>query len=201
MMNPMCSCFSFSELKQNLLPEIPFVDNRFDGVMFNLVLHHLGDHKDQPRFKLLRQSLEEARRVLTDGGKIVISTISHPQYSKTHWFTKLAPSVLEKHLAKYAQVDEVKEMLSSCGFRNVETVVPVDHLLMSWESYSDLEGPGCADWRATRSFWDSGDPEEIQQVEKDVMQMAKTGALRTLFDVSETDRKAMGQITLIFAEK
>lgn len=136
---------------------IPFRAYSFDGCFSIDVLHHVGQ---KLRF------LQEAYRVLREGGQIAIRYCSHNQL-KSFWYYHYFPAGLEVDLARLPDSAEIRELFSKAGFSNVnieicyydEVVareVPEDYLdkayrdsisTFAYLSYKDIES-GCEKLRS-----------------------------------------------------
>jgi ubiquinone/menaquinone biosynthesis C-methylase UbiE len=89
---------------------LPFRDAWFGGAVLNLVLQHVER----------TAAFGEVQRVLTAGGRVVIST-PDPHGIADHWFSRLFPSYLEIELERFPSAETIEHELERAGF--VETRV------------------------------------------------------------------------------
>jgi ubiquinone/menaquinone biosynthesis C-methylase UbiE len=88
---------------------LPFRDAWFDRVTMSLVLHLL----DRPK------ALSEARRVVPNDGRIVISTF-HPEHFDSYWLNPFFPSIREIDLARFPPPETMERELAGAGFPRFE---------------------------------------------------------------------------------
>ena len=84
---------------------LPFRDGWFDRVTMSLVLHLV----DRPR------ALAEARRVVSDDGRIAVSTF-HPEHFATYWALPFFPSIREIDEARFPTPEQMERELAEAGF-------------------------------------------------------------------------------------
>ncbi|WP_456472936.1 class I SAM-dependent methyltransferase [Methanocaldococcus sp.] len=89
---------------------LPFNDEEFDFVLINTVLEFVEDPK---------KVLEEAKRVLKKGGKIVIGIIDKDSYLGKIYEEKKKKSKFYKD-AKFLSAKEVIEILKELKFKNIK---------------------------------------------------------------------------------
>ncbi|XRP96628.1 class I SAM-dependent methyltransferase [Methanocaldococcus sp. 16A] len=91
--------------------DLPFKDKEFDFVLINTVL----EFSENPK-----KMIEEAKRVLKKGGKIIIGIID-----KNSFLGKIYEKKKEKSLfyrdANFLSAKDVIEMLNGLGFRNIKS--------------------------------------------------------------------------------
>ncbi len=92
-------------IRRGRAEELPFRDGWFDRVTMSLVIHLV----DRPR------SLAEARRVVSDDGRIGISTF-HPDHFATYWALPWFPSIREVDEARFPTVEQLTSELGEAGF-------------------------------------------------------------------------------------
>ena len=90
---------------------LPFKDEEFDFVLINTVLEFAENPK---------KMLEEAKRVLKIGGKIVIGIIDKDSFLGKIYEEKKQKSKFYKD-ANFLSAKEVIEMLKELGFKNIKT--------------------------------------------------------------------------------
>jgi ubiquinone/menaquinone biosynthesis C-methylase UbiE len=108
-----------------LAEDLPFTDNRLDGISLCFVLHEMPP-------KYIKQALAEFYRVLQSGGKLVIAEPSPRQLEPLQWrflfsragwsqmyFKFLAHRVYEPFLSAWHKLDK-PQLLQDAGFRLVE---------------------------------------------------------------------------------
>ncbi|ACX73022.1 Methyltransferase type 11 [Methanocaldococcus vulcanius M7] len=90
--------------------DLPFNDNEFDFVLINTVLEFSEDPK---------KMLKEAKRVLKNGGKIIIGIIDKDSFLGKMYEKKKQKSKFYKD-ANFLSAREVIEMLKELGFKNIK---------------------------------------------------------------------------------
>ncbi|XP_060580337.1 uncharacterized protein LOC132737117 [Ruditapes philippinarum] len=164
-------------LKQQL-PPIPFPDDSFDAVMFNLVLHHLEEHPDGENFPTIQKVLTEARRVLKHDGVLTITSGPSPRFYETIWFVHLNPDIATRHLKQYPHDRKWHEMFRKCGFECSNYIHNnVDIPEQTMKTLLDPEGPLKKDWRDCNSYWASATPEDLKVVEEKIKELKASGTL------------------------
>jgi len=84
---------------------LPFRDGWFDRVTMSLVLHLV----DRPR------ALAEARRVVTDDGRVAISTFA-PEHFTSYWLIPYFPRIQELDEARFPTPSQMEQELALAGF-------------------------------------------------------------------------------------
>jgi ubiquinone/menaquinone biosynthesis C-methylase UbiE len=92
-------------VRQAAAESLPFRDGWFDRVTMSLVLHLV----DRPR------ALAEARRVVSDEGRIAISTF-HPDHFPTYWALPFFPRIREIDEARFPTPEQMERELAEAGF-------------------------------------------------------------------------------------
>lgn len=169
------------------LPDFPFDDSTFDGVMFNQVLHHLdegGEDFDKSRdFKevpVLEQVLHNSKRILRPNGLLVISTCLQSNVSENVWFVQLHAGIKEKQTKRYMylSVDQYMTLFAKHGFKCVSAL----NLLHRPEStmfpgYWDPEGPMNNKWRTATNMFKIISDEELKEMEEFMIELKRKGTL------------------------
>src|SRR5215218_10314654 len=106
------------------IDELPFEDAALDGIMINQVLHHLPDEASMG-FPAHRQVFREFARVLKHGGVLTVNTCSQEQLRHGYWHYSLIPDAADALRNRYAPLDELIEILDSCGFSRRGRFVPI----------------------------------------------------------------------------
>ena len=94
-----------TRVRQAEAEALPFRGGWFDRLTMSLVLHLV----DRPR------ALAEARRVVSDDGRIAISTF-HPEHFGTYWALPFFPSIREIDEARFPTPEEMERELAAAGF-------------------------------------------------------------------------------------
>jgi SAM-dependent methyltransferase len=92
-------------VRQAEAESLPFRDGWFDRVTMSLVLHLV----DRPR------ALAEARRVVSDDGRIAISTF-HPEHFSIYWLIPYFPRIQEIDEARFPTPEQMERELAEAGF-------------------------------------------------------------------------------------
>lgn len=102
------------EIVQAIMPPLPFCDESFDAVMFNLVLNHL-DEPGSEHFPTCVETLKEARRTLKAGGIIVISTILQSTVANNYWPVQFLKSLHDSKLRNLPALEQFEEIFRTAG--------------------------------------------------------------------------------------
>ena len=116
--------------------DLSFPDHFFDGYMVNQVLHHLDT---DPAFPNLTLFLKEARRVLKNGGSLVINTCSQAHLDPcdgVYWSYAYMESAARRIATKYIPIGTLVERLSDLGFTDIRQTIPSGRLFED-RYYSD----------------------------------------------------------------
>jgi ubiquinone/menaquinone biosynthesis C-methylase UbiE len=105
-----------ADLRHGVGERLPFDDQAFDAVWMSLVVHLL----DRPR------AFGEARRVLADGGCLVVVTPDADSFPRA-WMAPLFPSYVAVEQARFPSRTRLEDELRAAGFATVRTtIVPVE---------------------------------------------------------------------------
>ena len=96
-------------VRQGKAERLPFRDGWFDRVTMSLVLHLV----DRPL------ALAEARRVVPDDGRLVISTF-HPDHFATYWLQPFFPSIRAIDEERFPNPSTMEAELTAAGFPAIE---------------------------------------------------------------------------------
>lgn len=174
---------------------LPIRDGAADGVLNNLVLHHLPNDAD---FAAQRQTFAEFARILRPGGSLVIGVCTREQLRDGFWFTRLIPQAIDACCAKTAPLDDQIAMLEDTGFSVDTPAVPWDEILQG-DAYFDRLGPLDAAWRDGDSVWALAPPTELEAACTHVRKMEARGALADWVADHDEQRRRTGQITYLRA--
>jgi ubiquinone/menaquinone biosynthesis C-methylase UbiE len=96
-------------LKEGRAEALPFRDGWFERVVMMLVLHHV----DRVR------ALAEVRRVLGEGGRLVIGTFAPAQFDD-YYLARFFPSIPVVDRARFETPEQLGNLLRDAGFADVE---------------------------------------------------------------------------------
>lgn len=94
---------------------LPFRKESFSCVLMSLILHQLAAPEQQ-------QAIQEAWRVLSSSGILVVKTCSHDDLRRRP-FGEFFPSSLKINLARYPPITDIKHLMVRTDFR-VESIIP-----------------------------------------------------------------------------
>ena len=169
-------------------------------VIFFQVLHHLQDKPDGENFPAIEKVISEAKRVLKKDGVICICTNFPQDYLPLVWFTKLNENIMKKHSKQFPQFKHWMQILDKSGFKllsKLDNNMPASPKMI--EGFLDPLGPTRKEWRDVNSYWASGTPEEIKDVENKVLEMHKKGTLKD-YAKENTHIDGLFYFTFIFAK-
>ncbi|XP_045196957.2 ubiquinone/menaquinone biosynthesis C-methyltransferase UbiE-like [Mercenaria mercenaria] len=156
------------------MPPIPFPDDSFDAVMFNVVLNHLD--QGNPAFPKSVQTLKESRRVLLPNGVVVVSTMLPSAFSKVMWFSQINEKLTERFIENILpSAEQFEKMFKDAGIRCIQKM----NILGSdiYKSYYDIDGPLDEAWRRTSSYWTFATDGELDEVVQKVKDLKEKGQL------------------------
>ncbi|NKB56166.1 MAG: methyltransferase domain-containing protein [Alphaproteobacteria bacterium] len=176
---------------------IPIRDGAADGILNNLVLHHLPDSESEG-YPAQRQVFEEFARVLRPGGALVIGVCTREQLRDGFWFNRLIPQAIDSCCKATAPIDAQIKMLQDCGFAVDEPAIPWDETLQG-DAYFDRLGPLNPAWRDGDSVWSLAPRAELKVACDRVQEMEADGTLANYVADHNTIRRKTGQITYLCA--
>ncbi len=197
------------ELTCGSILDMPYEDERFDGITCNQVIHHLEegpDASDDPadwkpcHFPNVTQFFQEAYRVLRPGGAFVINATSHRQFRDGFWWTDLIPVAVARLSCRLPDLDQVNQILTEAGFDIEEVSAHLDGILQG-PCYLDPQGPLSAVWRAGDSTWSLTSDAELVEARERVERMNAEGTMQVYLDGREQKRLKVGQTTFVCGRK
>lgn len=178
---------------------IPLRDHTADGLLNNLVLHHLPDD-ETAGYPLQRRVFAEFARVLCPGGALVIGVCTRDQLRHGFWFNRLIPEAVEACCRATAPLEVQIALLEESGFEVSEPAVPWEEILQG-DAYFNRVGPLDPAWRDGDSVWSLAPPEELAAACMQVREMESECTLAAYVADHDAKRLATGQITYLCAIK
>ncbi len=197
------------ELTCGSILDMPFEDERFDGITCNQVIHHLEEGPsaaDDPagrqlvEFSNVAQFFQEAYRVLRPGGAFVLNATSHEQFRDGYWWADLIPVAVERLCCRMPDLDQLKQIITSAGFEIEAVSADLDGILQG-PSYLDLQGPLKQSWRAGDSTWSLVTDAELADAKQRVERMNAEDSMQAYLDDRESKRANVGQTTFVCGRK
>ncbi|MFQ5617103.1 MAG: class I SAM-dependent methyltransferase [Anaerolineales bacterium] len=179
---------------------MPFPDGQFDAVMFNQVIHHLDDERggSANQWPNLRQALTESRRVLRDGGVILINTCTQQQITDGFWYAPLIPDAVAKLARRYIPVDVLHSLLAELQFDVGKPEVPLNETFDGNRAI-DLAGPFDKAWRNGDSVWALATDTELQEALARLQAMREANEAEAFVSQRDALRQRVGQCVFIQA--
>ncbi|XP_063405627.1 demethylmenaquinone methyltransferase-like [Mytilus trossulus] len=188
---------SYVDVKQALLPNLPYADNTFDVVMMNQVLHHIEKNPDGENYPSIIDTFEEVNRVLKSSGLLVITTMVKEQLPGV-WYYCFNKEFLRRYSLKFPSVKAFKTMLLKSNFDVVNSLSVLGHDIVP--NYTNLEGPLNKSDRDSESYWDVASKQELLETLNTVHCMKEMGTLQRFYEEHDkTDEQ--GYFAIIIARK
>lgn len=197
------------ELTCGSILDMPYEDERFDGITCNQVIHHLEEgpgRSDDPAawkpcsFPSVTQFFQEAHRVLRPGGAFVINATSHKQFRDGYWWADLIPVAVARLSCRMPDLDQLKQILTAAGF-DIEAVSADLEGILQGPSYLDPQGPLSEAWRAGDSTWSLTSDAELAEAQQRVKRMNAEGTMQAYLDERQGKRSNIGQTTFVCGRK
>jgi len=197
------------ELACGSILDMPYENDRFDGIICNQVIHHLEEGPDANTdpaawkpcsFPNVLQFFQEAYRVLRPGGAFLINATTHDQVFDGYWWADLIPAAVARLRCRLPDLDQVKRMLAEAGFE-IESVSAELEGTLQGPAYLDPLGPLSEVWRAGDSTWSLVTDAELASAIQRVEQMNREGTMQAFLDEQEKKRLAVGQSTFFCGRK
>ena len=185
------------DLRQGQLPKIPFENELFDGVILNQVVHHL---KPSNNFEEFSDLLQEAFRVIRPEGTVIINTCGKEQIRNSYWPYQFLPQAQKKIEDRYIENDFLQNKMETCGFHNIQRIVPT-HVILQGDDYYNCKGPFDPAWRDGDSTWSLASDNELEDAQEEIKAFFSTNDYRDFFLEAENKRKIYGQCIFICGRK
>ncbi|MDJ0677384.1 MAG: class I SAM-dependent methyltransferase [Calothrix sp. MO_167.B42] len=182
--------------------KLPFEDNTFDVMLLVQVLHHLGG-EDIKEAQTLRQecqqTIAEAKRVLRNGGRLILVTTSRQQRRIAYWHFNLFPQSAWERLDSVWGLTEGEwfaSVIRENGFAEIGKVTPSEsHWLQSQEEDMISRSLDPA-WRSTDVAFDLLTPDELNQFVAEVETVLRDKSTGKLLDAARAGRVSHGEATI-----
>jgi ubiquinone/menaquinone biosynthesis C-methylase UbiE len=191
---------SHVKLAHGNLLNLPYLDDFFDGIMCNQVIHHLDDPGKTDGFPNVKAMLSSAYRVLRPQGVLIINICSRQQLVDGFWWADLIPQIVDKMATRIPSIELTTEMLEVARFKMGGIIVPL-HEILQGPSYCDPKGPLQKPFRDGDSTWALLSEKELHQTLEHIRTMNEDGSITPFLAEREKRRHGVGQTTFIFARK
>jgi len=197
------------DVMQGSVMDLSMVDESFDAVLSNQVIHHLdeGPGADaEPsawppsEHAGINGFLREAYRVLRPGGALVLNFSKPEQVRDGFWWAALIPTAVERLAYRLPEPDQLRQMLVAAGF-NITLEVADLHGVLQGKSYIDTRGPLRKEWRAGDSTWTLATADELDDGKERLEKMHEDGTVEQFLADREALRRKVGQSTFLCARK
>ncbi|KAH3800839.1 uncharacterized protein LOC127839077 [Dreissena polymorpha] len=162
------------DITEGKMPPLPYPENSFDVVMFNMVLHHL-DQDSNESYATAGQVLKEGRRVLKPSGVIIITTALKETVDRCIWYTQLNRELTGRFCKKMPSLEQIGCILGESGLHIVQKMNILGAEL--YKGYTNYEGPLDEHWRSCVSYWTYATDAEIESVKDRVLELKASGQL------------------------
>jgi SAM-dependent methyltransferase len=178
---------------------LPLRDAAVDGVLNNLVLHHLPDDP-AAGYPANRRAIAEFARVLKPSGRLVVGVCTREQLREGFWFNHLIPRAVDALCAVTIPLHDLQAVIGECGLVLRDTIIPPDAILQG-EAYFNPRGPLDPAWRDGDSVWSLSPPEELDTACARIRALDEAGELEAFVESRDAKRTVIGQITFLIAER
>ncbi|XP_052784473.1 demethylmenaquinone methyltransferase-like isoform X2 [Mya arenaria] len=154
-------------------PPLPFNSDCFDVILLTAVLPHLdcaGDKTYQNAVKML----EEANRVLTKNGTIVITTSFFSTFSR-YWFCKVCPELCQRLCEYFPSASDFEIMFTRANLKCVQKFTVIGAGFMSYEGMVNSEGYVDQAWINSACCFDLATEEELTAIQDKVHTLYQNG--------------------------
>ncbi|XP_053406444.1 ubiquinone/menaquinone biosynthesis C-methyltransferase UbiE-like [Mercenaria mercenaria] len=178
------------------MPPIPFPDESFDAVVFNLVLNHLDI--DNPAFPNSVKTLKESVRILRPDGLIIISTVLTTTVSRIQWFSQLNMEITNRYNASVMpSLEQFEQMFEDAGIKCIQKINTLGADII--KNYYNLDDILDESLRAPRPYWTFATKEEVADVVQKVKALKAKGEYEKW--VKEHDlTSTTGVVTIFFCK-
>ncbi|XP_053377292.1 uncharacterized protein LOC123534262 [Mercenaria mercenaria] len=184
------------EVIEAKMPPIPFPDESFDAVVFNLLMNHLDI--DNPAFPNSVKTLKESVRILRPNGLIIISTVLATTLSRATWYSQLNMELTNRHNASVLpSLEQFEQMFEDAGINCIQKL----NILGSdiYKTYYNLDDILDESLRAPRAYWTFATKEEVAEVVQKVKALKAKGEYEKW--VKEHDHtRTTGVVTIFFCK-
>jgi ubiquinone/menaquinone biosynthesis C-methylase UbiE len=197
------------ELTCGSVLDLPYENERFDGIICNQVIHHLEEGPsaaDDPAgwkpcsFSNVSRFIQEAYRALRPGGAFVLNATTLDQFPQGYWWADLIPAAAARMRCRLPELDQMIQMFAEAGFE-IESVSPDLEGILQGPSYLDPSGPLSEAWRAGDSTWSLVSDAELDSARQWVEQRNLEGKMQAFLDEREKNRLTVGQATFFCGRK
>jgi ubiquinone/menaquinone biosynthesis C-methylase UbiE len=187
------------KLQEGDITDMPFLDNHFDGVIVNQVLHHLT----QPGrdYSQVNKFFQEAHRVLVPHGALIINVSSPLQSSSAIWYCDIVPEATSKLVERTPAMEYLTSTLTEVGFKIGGVYTLLDELLVNPEVYMQKDGPFDEKWRNMDSTWSLATATELEAGLQQWREQLENGVADEIIAKYEEQRRKIGMTTSIVAYK
>ncbi|WAR00200.1 hypothetical protein MAR_024572 [Mya arenaria] len=154
-------------------PPLPFNSDCFDVILLNAVLHHLDIVRDKT-FPNAVKMLEEANRVLTKNGTLVVTTSLCTTVSR-YWFCRLCPELCQRLSERLSSASDFKMMFTNANLKCVRNFTVMGTGFFSYEGMVNSKGYIDQAWMNSACCFNLATEEELTTIQNKVHTLYQNG--------------------------
>ena len=180
-------------IKTDITKSLPFMNNEFDVIIINQVIHHFNDYdKNNNKHKLL---IEELNRISKPNSLLSINTSSLDQHVNGMWWGKYIEKNLIEYCKRYCPENILIKILNNNSYK-LNTKIICDEPFIG-DNYFNINFIFNNDIRNTDTLWKYVNDEEYNKL---IITLKSIENLKEVFVENEQNLKNIGQSSFYILE-